>query len=108
MAFPFSENTLTDLDFVSKYFGLTQQEMSRIKEIDYILLQSPHPHHGHSISVDTASHSLLSIMHRHRGACERIKIKKNKVRLERMTVKNEKKKDDIVRFVSKDKRLKAG
>ena len=31
MTFPFS---LTDLGFVSKYFGLTQQETSRIKEID--------------------------------------------------------------------------
>ena len=35
MTFPFSENTLIDLGFVSKYFGLTQQETSRIKEIDY-------------------------------------------------------------------------
>ena len=42
-----------------------------------------------------------------RDACERIKVKKIKVRLKRMTVKNEKK-DDSVRFVSKDERLKAG
>ena len=35
MTFPFSENTLTDLGFISKYFGLTQQETSWIKEIDY-------------------------------------------------------------------------
>ena len=35
------------------------------------------------------------------------KSKKFKVRLKRMTVKNEKKKDDSVRFVSKDERLKA-
>ena len=35
------------------------------------------------------------------------KSKKFKVRLKRMTVKNEKK-DDSVTFVSKDERLKAG
>ena len=35
VTFPFSENTLTDLGFVSKYFGLTKQETSWIKEIDY-------------------------------------------------------------------------
>ena len=34
MTFPFLENTLTDLGFVSKYFGLTQQDTSRLKEID--------------------------------------------------------------------------
>ena len=51
----------------------------------------------------------------HRDACERIKVKKIKVRLKRRTVKNEKKKkkkkkknDDRVRFVNKDERLKAG
>ena len=35
------------------------------------------------------------------------KSKKSKVRLKRMIVKNEKK-DDSVRFVSKDEKLKAG
>ena len=40
-----------------------------------------------------------------RDACERIEV--FKVRLKRMTVKNEKK-GDSVRFVSKDERLKAG
>ena len=41
-----------------------------------------------------------------RGACERIKVKKNKVKFKRMTVKN--KKDDSVRFASEGDRLKAG